>query len=65
MSIAIYILLILFAYLLDSVSAATITCRIMGLPDPRAQGSNNPGATNVLKIGGKKAAVFTLYSKTF
>jgi glycerol-3-phosphate acyltransferase PlsY len=32
----------------------------MGLPDPRTQGSNNPGATNVLRIGGKKAAAITL-----
>jgi glycerol-3-phosphate acyltransferase PlsY len=32
----------------------------MGLPDPRSQGSNNPGATNVLRIGGKKAAAITL-----
>ncbi len=32
----------------------------MGLPDPRSQGSNNPGATNVLRIGGKKAAAVTL-----
>lgn len=54
------ILLILLAYLLGSVSAAIITCRLLGLPDPRTQGSNNPGATNVLRIGGKKAAVFTL-----
>jgi glycerol-3-phosphate acyltransferase PlsY len=32
----------------------------MGLPDPRSEGSNNPGATNVLRIGGKKAAAVTL-----
>ena len=52
--------LILLAYLLGSLSAAIITCRIMGLPDPRTQGSNNPGATNVLRIGGKRAAAFAL-----
>ena len=33
----------------------------MGLPDPRSEGSNNPGATNVLRIGGKKAAALTLF----
>jgi len=33
----------------------------MGLPDPRTQGSNNPGATNVLRIGGKRAAAITLF----
>jgi acyl phosphate:glycerol-3-phosphate acyltransferase len=53
-------LLILFAYLLGSVSSAIIVCRLMGLPDPRTRGSNNPGATNVLRIGGKKAAAITL-----
>jgi len=54
------ILLVLTAYLLGSVSSAIIVCRLMGLPDPRTQGSNNPGATNVLRIGGKKAAAITL-----
>ncbi len=53
-------LLVLLAYLLGSVSSAIIVCRVMGLPDPRTQGSNNPGATNVLRIGGKKAAAITL-----
>ncbi|MBW6476586.1 MAG: glycerol-3-phosphate 1-O-acyltransferase PlsY [Chromatiales bacterium] len=52
--------LILFAYLLGSLSAAIIVCRLMGLPDPRTQGSNNPGATNVMRIGGKRAAAVTL-----
>jgi glycerol-3-phosphate acyltransferase PlsY len=54
------LLLIAFAYLLGSVSSAIIVCKAMGLPDPRTQGSNNPGATNVLRIGGKKAAAITL-----
>ncbi len=53
-------LLILFAYLLGSVSSAIIVCKAMGLPDPRTEGSNNPGATNVLRLGGKKAAAITL-----
>lgn len=48
------------AYLLGSISSAIVVCRLMGLPDPRTQGSNNPGATNVLRIGGKKAAAITL-----
>ena len=52
--------LIVAAYLLGSISSAVIVCRLMGLPDPRTQGSNNPGATNVLRIGGKKAALLTL-----
>lgn len=54
------IALVVFAYLLGSVSAAIITCKVMGLPDPRSEGSNNPGATNVMRIGGKKAAAITL-----
>lgn len=48
------------AYLLGSLSSAIIVCRVLGLPDPRAQGSGNPGATNVLRLGGKKAAAITL-----
>ena len=54
-------ILIFVAYLVGSLSAAIITCRIMGLPDPRTQGSKNPGATNVLRHGGKKAAAITLF----
>ncbi len=50
----------IIAYLFGSVSSAIIVCKIMGLPDPRTQGSRNPGATNVLRIGGKKAAAFTM-----
>ena len=53
-------LLIPGAYLLGSISAAIIVCRLMGLPDPRSEGSRNPGATNVARIGGKKAAALTL-----
>ena len=49
------------AYLIGSISSAIIICRLMGLPDPREQGSGNPGATNVMRIGGKKAAAITLF----
>lgn len=48
------------AYLIGSVCSAIVVCRIMGLPDPREQGSGNPGATNVMRFGGKKAAGITL-----
>ena len=54
------ICLLLFAYLLGSLSSAIILSKIMGFPDPRAKGSNNPGATNVLRIAGKKTAFLTL-----
>jgi len=47
-------------YLAGSISTAIIVCRAMGLPDPRSEGSRNPGATNVLRFGGKKAAGITL-----
>ncbi len=53
-------LLIPVGYLFGSVSTAIIVCRLMGLPDPRTDGSGNPGATNVARLGGKKAAALTL-----
>lgn len=54
------IFIVVLAYLTGSISSAIIVCRIMGLPDPRTEGSKNPGATNVLRIGTKKAAALTL-----
>jgi acyl phosphate:glycerol-3-phosphate acyltransferase len=57
---SLHLALVITAYLLGSISSAVVVCRLMGLPDPRTQGSNNPGATNVLRIGGKKAAAVTL-----
>ncbi|EEX42965.1 glycerol-3-phosphate 1-O-acyltransferase PlsY [Vibrio sp. Vb2880] len=54
------LIMIISAYLLGSISSAVLICRVMGLPDPRAVGSHNPGATNVLRIGGKKTAVAVL-----
>ena len=53
-------LLIVLGYLAGSISTAILVCRAMGLPDPRREGSRNPGATNVLRFGGKKAAAITL-----
>jgi glycerol-3-phosphate acyltransferase PlsY len=50
----------LFAYLIGSVSSAIVVTRVMGLQDPRSIGSKNPGATNVLRYGGKAAAILTL-----
>lgn len=54
------ILFIVLGYLLGSISSAIIICRLMGLADPRSTGSNNPGTTNVLRIGGKFPAILTL-----
>jgi acyl phosphate:glycerol-3-phosphate acyltransferase len=53
-------LLCLAAYLGGSISSAILVCRLFGLPDPRTEGSHNPGATNVLRLGGKPAAALTL-----
>ncbi len=50
----------LFAYLLGSISSAILICRLYRLPDPRSSGSQNPGATNVMRLGGKKPAAMTL-----
>ena len=50
----------LVAYLIGSLSFAVIVSRAMGLSDPRSYGSHNPGATNVLRSGSKKAAILTL-----
>ncbi|WP_234087238.1 glycerol-3-phosphate 1-O-acyltransferase PlsY [Azonexus sp. R2A61] len=50
----------LAAYLLGSVPFAMISSKLFGLADPRSYGSGNPGATNVLRSGNKKAALLTL-----
>lgn len=52
--------MIIFAYLCGSISSAILVCRLAKLPDPRTQGSGNPGATNVLRVGGKAAAASVL-----
>ena len=51
---------IFVTYFIGSLSSANLTCKLWGLPDPRSKGSNNPGATNVLRIGGKLPAIITL-----
>lgn len=54
------LLIIIAAYLLGSVSSAVLICRLFSLPDPRDNGSGNPGATNVLRLGGRGAAALVL-----
>ena len=54
-------LVLVAAYLLGSVPFAMISSKLFGLADPRTYGSGNPGATNVLRSGNKKAALFTLF----
>lgn len=50
----------LVAYLLGSLSTAIIISQCADLPDPRTEGSRNPGASNILRIGGKKRAIIVL-----
>ena len=52
--------IVLIAYLAGSIASAILVCRAMGLPDPRGEGSGNPGATNVLRMAGKGPAALTL-----
>lgn len=59
-AVVIQTIITVIAYLLGSINSAILTCRAMGLPDPRVSGSNNPGATNVLRTGNKSAAAVTL-----
>ena len=54
------IVMIIIGYLAGSINSAIITCKLLGLPSPRSVGSGNPGATNVLRLGGKQAAIITL-----
>lgn len=56
----IYGLYIVLSYLAGSLSSAVILCKLLRLEDPRTRGSGNPGATNVLRLYGKKIAVMTL-----
>lgn len=51
---------LLVAYLIGSISFAVVVSKFVGLADPRTYGSKNPGATNVLRSGNKKAAILTL-----
>ena len=60
-----FLIAIVLSYLMGSISTAILICKIMGLPDPRTQGSGNPGATNVLRYGGKSATIITLLGDTF
>ncbi|ADV33471.1 putative membrane protein [Candidatus Blochmanniella vafra str. BVAF] len=52
------ILTIFFAYFLGSMSGAILICKILNLTDPRNQGSQNPGATNIFRIFGYKLAIY-------
>jgi glycerol-3-phosphate acyltransferase PlsY len=58
--VAVLIAGVVGGYLLGSISSAILICKLFRLPDPRLEGSKNPGATNVLRLGGKIPAALTL-----
>ncbi|TAK86080.1 MAG: glycerol-3-phosphate 1-O-acyltransferase PlsY [Betaproteobacteria bacterium] len=58
--ISAYLITVVAAYCLGSISSAIVVSKLMRLPDPRSYGSKNPGATNVLRSGKKAAAALTL-----
>ncbi len=57
----VYGLLVIAGYLLGSIASAVLVCKLLGKEDPRGEGSGNPGATNVLRLHGKQAAILTLF----
>lgn len=59
-----FITLLLFSYILGAINSAIIVCFLLKLPAPSTVGSGNPGTTNVLRLGGKKAAIVTLLGDT-
>jgi glycerol-3-phosphate acyltransferase PlsY len=59
-ALLITLVMIIVAYLVGSISSAILLCRLLKLPDPRTVGSNNPGATNVLRISNKFIAAIVL-----
>ena len=60
-----YYLYLILSYLIGSIASAVIICKALDLPAPRTQGSKNPGATNVLRLGGKNLAAFVLFLDAF
>jgi len=60
-----FMVTLVLAYLIGSLNGAIIICKIMQLPSPRSVGSGNPGATNVIRLGNKTAAILTLLFDVF
>ena len=54
------LLLFLIAYLVGSIPTALLVGKFAFNIDIREHGSNNPGATNTLRVLGKKAAIVVL-----
>lgn len=57
-----FLLSVVIGYIVGSFCSAVIVCRIFALPDPRLEGSKNPGATNVLRVAGKRYATMVLFA---
>ncbi|MGL5741452.1 MAG: glycerol-3-phosphate 1-O-acyltransferase PlsY [Legionella sp.] len=55
-----FVFLVVLAYLMGSICSAVLVCKSCSLPDPRTEGSKNPGATNVLRIAGKQYAALVM-----
>ena len=55
-----FVICITIGYAVGSISSAIIVCRICNLPDPRTEGSLNPGATNVMRLAGKSYGIVVL-----
>jgi glycerol-3-phosphate acyltransferase PlsY len=60
LNILLFFIFTLASYLVGSANTAIIVCKLFSLPDPRTQGSKNPGATNVLRLAGKSYALSVL-----
>lgn len=58
-------ILTILAYLVGSFNTAIIICQLLHLPDPRAEGSKNPGATNVMRLAGRNTALIVLAADVF
>ncbi|WED43393.1 glycerol-3-phosphate 1-O-acyltransferase PlsY [Legionella cardiaca] len=65
LSALLFLFVVVVGYLAGSVCSAVIVSRIFSLPDPRSTGSQNPGATNVLRLAGKKYAAIVLLADVF
>ncbi|WP_133126709.1 glycerol-3-phosphate 1-O-acyltransferase PlsY [Legionella nagasakiensis] len=61
-TVLLFLFTTLVGYLVGSVCSAVIVCKFFALPDPRTEGSQNPGATNVLRIAGKQYAIIVLFA---
>lgn len=60
-----HFLIFLVSYLIGAIPSAVIVSKLQGTLDPRQHGSGNPGATNMLRLFGKKTALIVLAADVF